>query len=82
MKSLSDVAVDVVREVYNDRYKVLAKLGWGHFSTVWLCEDLDYTAKIEKETAGKKGILRCSINGGVSVVGAAGDSWANKITPK
>ncbi|EER19662.1 Serine/threonine-protein kinase SRPK1, putative [Perkinsus marinus ATCC 50983] len=69
-------------EVYNDRYKVLAKLGWGHFSTVWLCEDLDYTAKIEKETAGKKGILRCSINGGVSVVGAAGDSWANKITPK
>ncbi|KAF4756190.1 SRSF protein kinase 2, partial [Perkinsus olseni] len=36
-------------EIYNDRYKVLAKLGWGHFSTVWLCEDLDYTKKMEKE---------------------------------
>eukprot|EP00746_Dinoflagellata_sp_MGD_P146715 gnl/MRDRNA2_/MRDRNA2_79150_c0_seq1.p1 gnl/MRDRNA2_/MRDRNA2_79150_c0~~gnl/MRDRNA2_/MRDRNA2_79150_c0_seq1.p1 ORF type:complete len:293 (-),score=47.52 gnl/MRDRNA2_/MRDRNA2_79150_c0_seq1:222-1100(-) len=31
-----------VGEVYNHRYKVLAKLGWGHFSTVWLCQDLQY----------------------------------------
>lgn len=23
----------------NDRYRVLQKLGWGHFSTVWLCYD-------------------------------------------
>jgi serine/threonine-protein kinase SRPK3 len=23
----------------NDRYRVVRKLGWGHFSTVWLCED-------------------------------------------
>jgi serine/threonine-protein kinase SRPK3/serine/threonine-protein kinase SRPK1 len=22
------------------RYRVVAKLGWGHFSTVWLCEDM------------------------------------------
>ena len=29
-----------VGELYNDRYKVMSKLGWGHFSTVWLCEDL------------------------------------------
>ena len=29
-----------VGEVYNGRYRVLRKLGWGHFSTVWLCEDL------------------------------------------
>eukprot|EP00397_Hematodinium_sp_SG-2012_P001326 GEMP01001327.1.p1 GENE.GEMP01001327.1~~GEMP01001327.1.p1 ORF type:complete len:884 (+),score=266.16 GEMP01001327.1:87-2654(+) len=29
-------------EVYNNRYKVLHKLGWGHFSTVWLCQDLEY----------------------------------------
>jgi len=21
------------------RYRVLSKLGWGHFSTVWLCSD-------------------------------------------
>merc|ERR1719487_2110122 len=29
-----------VGEVYKSRYRVLGKLGWGHFSTVWLCEDL------------------------------------------
>jgi len=28
--------------MYNGRYKVIAKLGWGHFSTVWLCQDLNY----------------------------------------
>eukprot|EP00190_Bangiopsis_sp_CCMP1999_P001086 CAMPEP_0198734988 /NCGR_PEP_ID=MMETSP1475-20131203/56470_1 /TAXON_ID= ORGANISM="Unidentified sp., Strain CCMP1999" /NCGR_SAMPLE_ID=MMETSP1475 /ASSEMBLY_ACC=CAM_ASM_001111 /LENGTH=462 /DNA_ID=CAMNT_0044498571 /DNA_START=5 /DNA_END=1393 /DNA_ORIENTATION=- len=27
------------REFENGRYTVLAKLGWGHFSTVWLCFD-------------------------------------------
>merc|ERR1719335_1374041 len=27
-------------EIYNQRYQVIAKLGWGHFSTVWLCQDL------------------------------------------
>mmetsp|Transcript_61685 Transcript_61685/g.142154 ORF Transcript_61685/g.142154 Transcript_61685/m.142154 type:complete len:525 (+) Transcript_61685:108-1682(+) len=26
-------------DVYNNRYRVIHKLGWGHFSTVWLCED-------------------------------------------
>jgi serine/threonine protein kinase len=29
-------------EVYNGRYRVIAKLGWGHFSTVWLCQDLNF----------------------------------------
>lgn len=29
-----------VGEVYKGRYQVVAKLGWGHFSTVWLCQDL------------------------------------------
>ena len=28
-----------VGEVYNDRYVVLRKLGWGHFSTVWMVFD-------------------------------------------
>lgn len=28
--------------VFNKRYKVLSKLGWGYFSTVWLCIDLRY----------------------------------------
>ncbi|KAI9495399.1 hypothetical protein BDB00DRAFT_246906 [Zychaea mexicana] len=30
-----------VGELYKDgRYKVIRKLGWGHFSTVWLIQDL------------------------------------------
>jgi serine/threonine protein kinase len=32
--------VVTVGEIYNKRYQVLAKLGWGHFSTVWLCHDM------------------------------------------
>ncbi|KAL5518147.1 hypothetical protein EMCRGX_G003832 [Ephydatia muelleri] len=28
-----------IGDIYNKRYKVLRKLGWGHFSTVWLCWD-------------------------------------------
>jgi len=30
-----------IGEVYNRRYRVLRKLGWGHFATVWLVEDLN-----------------------------------------
>ena len=26
-----------IGDLYNQRYHVLRKLGWGHFSTVWLC---------------------------------------------
>ncbi|EAN31997.1 Protein kinase domain protein [Theileria parva strain Muguga] len=29
-----------IGEVYNNRYKIEAKLGWGYFSTVWLASDL------------------------------------------
>jgi len=32
-----------VGEVYNGRYQVIAKLGWGHFSTVWLCQDMSFS---------------------------------------
>jgi|EP00927_Polykrikos_kofoidii_P046308 serine/threonine-protein kinase SRPK3/serine/threonine-protein kinase SRPK1 len=31
-----------VGEVYNGQYVVIAKLGWGHFSTVWLCQDMKF----------------------------------------
>ncbi len=31
-----------VGDVFNKRYEVLSKLGWGYFSTVWLCIDLRY----------------------------------------
>lgn len=33
--------VVTIGEVYNGRYRVIAKLGWGHFSTVWLCLDMN-----------------------------------------
>eukprot|EP00916_Digyalum_oweni_P024879 GHVL01041091.1.p1 GENE.GHVL01041091.1~~GHVL01041091.1.p1 ORF type:complete len:688 (+),score=119.73 GHVL01041091.1:54-2117(+) len=28
-----------IGEMYNNRYKIIQKLGWGHFSTVWLASD-------------------------------------------
>ncbi len=31
-----------IGDVYSDRYKVLRKVGWGHFSTVWLAWDMKY----------------------------------------
>lgn len=29
-----------IGDVFKKRYKVIKKLGWGNFSTVWLCDDL------------------------------------------
>jgi hypothetical protein len=29
-----------IGDTYNGRYNVLRKVGWGHFSTVWLCWDI------------------------------------------
>lgn len=29
-----------IGDLFNERYNVIRKLGWGHFSTVWLCWDL------------------------------------------
>lgn len=31
-----------VGEILNGRYVILQKLGWGHFSTVWLSKDVKY----------------------------------------
>uniref|UniRef100_A0A0N4ZIH5 non-specific serine/threonine protein kinase n=1 Tax=Parastrongyloides trichosuri TaxID=131310 RepID=A0A0N4ZIH5_PARTI len=30
-----------IGDVFNGRYHVIRKLGWGHFSTVWLCWDTE-----------------------------------------
>lgn len=30
----------IIGDKFNDRYVVVEKLGWGHFSTVWLAKDL------------------------------------------
>lgn len=38
--------------MYHDRYLVVKKLGWGHFSTVWLARDMQYGVK----QAGAKGV--------------------------
>jgi hypothetical protein len=35
-----------VGEVYNSRFEVLEKLGWGHFSTVWKCLDRQMGAMV------------------------------------
>lgn len=29
-----------IGDLFNNRYHVVRKLGWGHFSTVWLCWDM------------------------------------------
>lgn len=31
----------ILGDVFDNRYRVVRKLGWGHFSTVWLCRDLE-----------------------------------------
>lgn len=31
-----------VGDLYNGKYHVIRKLGWGHFSTVWLAWDIQY----------------------------------------
>ncbi len=32
--------------MYNNRYTIVRKLGWGHFSTVWLAYDAVTGAKV------------------------------------
>jgi serine/threonine-protein kinase SRPK3 len=31
-----------INDLFLERYVVVQKLGWGHFSTVWLCKDLKF----------------------------------------
>ena len=31
-----------IGEVFNSRYQTIGKLGYGSYSTVWLCRDLEY----------------------------------------
>jgi serine/threonine-protein kinase SRPK3 len=43
-----------IGEVLINRYVVIQKLGWGHFSTVWLCKDFKFSTyvaiKIQKSS--------------------------------
>lgn len=38
-----------IGEVYNQRYVVIKKLGWGHFSTVWMVKDRKAAANNSRE---------------------------------
>lgn len=38
----------VIGDVFDQRYRVVRKLGWGHFSTVWLCRDIVYAIWFEQ----------------------------------
>lgn len=35
-----------VGEVLINRYLIIQKLGWGHFSTVWLAKDIQYNTYV------------------------------------
>uniref|UniRef100_A0A673CH04 non-specific serine/threonine protein kinase n=1 Tax=Sphaeramia orbicularis TaxID=375764 RepID=A0A673CH04_9TELE len=61
-----------IGDTFNRRYQVVSKLGWGYFSTVWLCLDLrlgrHVAVKVLKSGAGftqaghdELTLLRCSL---------------------
>ncbi|XP_071331631.1 SRSF protein kinase 3 [Trachinotus anak] len=65
-----------IGDTFNRRYQVVSKLGWGYFSTVWLCLDLrlhrHVAVKVLKSGAGftqagqdELALLRC-VNGPIS----------------
>lgn len=33
-----------IKQIFNNRYEVLAKLGYGGYSTVWLCQDKEWVS--------------------------------------
>ncbi|KAF3860024.1 hypothetical protein F7725_000279, partial [Dissostichus mawsoni] len=60
-----------IGDTFNRRYQVVSKLGWGYFSTVWLCQDLrlgrSVAVKVLKSGAGftqagqdELALLRCA----------------------
>jgi len=44
-----------IGDVFKNRYRIIQKMGWGHFSTVWVALDLQTTKqvamKIQKKSA-------------------------------
>lgn len=44
-----------IGDVYHDRYLVVKKLGWGHFSTVWLAKDMAFASKTGSGAEGVSG---------------------------
>lgn len=60
-----------IGELYNTgRYVVVRKLGWGHFSTVWLVRDT---------VSGREGAMKVSCHSHYNIPLFAGDMlWAGK----
>lgn len=38
-----------IGEVFQSRYQVVGKLGYGGYSTIWLCRDMQYAYRIIKQ---------------------------------
>ncbi|SOV20771.1 serine/threonine protein kinase [Plasmodium sp. DRC-Itaito] len=57
-----------INEIYNNRYRIEGKLGWGHFSTVWVATDLKskplkfVAIKIQKGSETYTESAKCEIN--------------------
>ncbi|SBT00731.1 serine/threonine protein kinase, putative (SRPK1), partial [Plasmodium malariae] len=57
-----------INEIYNERYRIEGKLGWGHFSTVWVATDLKskplkfVAIKIQKGSESYTESAKCEIN--------------------
>jgi len=37
-----------IGEIFNSKYQVLGKLGYGAYSTVWFCRDLSYVSQLSQ----------------------------------
>uniref|UniRef100_A0A672YP57 non-specific serine/threonine protein kinase n=1 Tax=Sphaeramia orbicularis TaxID=375764 RepID=A0A672YP57_9TELE len=48
-----------IGDLFNGRYHVVRKLGWGHFSTVWLCWDLQKKRFVALKVVKSIKLLRC-----------------------
>lgn len=43
-----------IGDLFNKKYQIVAKLGWGHFSTVWLAKNISDRYTLRLVTAQKK----------------------------
>ena len=50
-----------INDVFNGRYRVRKKLGWGHFSTVWMVDDLQEPNRLSSDGSGKPKLLALKI---------------------
>lgn len=76
-----------IGDLFNGRYHVIRKLGWGHFSTVWLCWDIQWVSHTHATlsvvatppcTDTKATHLHCNV---VSVFTWQRDSISNPVSP-